>query len=526
MPRATLLLVFCALLACGRPTQAVDFTVRQVADINPGSASTDPMFFHIVDNQLFFLDNRVDSSTRGLYRTDGTKVTRLSQEFIPHPDCLTSFNGELYFAAASQSDEPLLLYRTDGNRIEEFDILLTDGFSFCSGFGEFGGELYFLGQTIGDLVFSLYKTDGDSFSIVGDTLFDPDLVEFTEFRDELYFRAREFTGAFGIYKTDGSGVAIGPDTTGISINSYPIDFTEFSGELYFLAGGTDGLEPYKTDGATVTLVQDINPNGDSIPRDFTVFNDELFFVALQNVSGGPSQPRLFKTDGTSITEFVGISPSNPTISNGLREYGGELYLPAEGPNGLELYATDGTGIAPAGGIPLVLLTEFAGELFFAGLGPDGSELYKTDGVALAQIADLNPGIFHANPGVGFIESGADVLPITDVVTFGGELFFAATGPDGRELYKLTIAGDADEDGHVQFSDFVILANHFSRPGGWTDGDFDLNGTVEFGDFVILANNFGAGTVATGAESVPEPSAFLTALMALVGLLRARRVGCL
>ena len=66
-----------------------------------------------------------------------------------------------------------------------------------------------------------------------------------------------------------------------------------------------------------------------------------------------------------------------------------------------------------------------------------------------------------------------------------------------------IKGDADGDGHVQFSDFVILANHFGSAGQYTDGDFDKNSRIEFGDFVILANHFGQSSLT--AAAVPEPS---------------------
>ncbi len=79
-----------------------------------------------------------------------------------------------------------------------------------------------------------------------------------------------------------------------------------------------------------------------------------------------------------------------------------------------------------------------------------------------------------------------------------------------------IKGDADGDGHVQFSDFVILANHFGSAGQYTDGDFDKNSRIEFGDFVILANHFGQSSLT--AAAVPEPSSI--ALLALGVLLLA------
>jgi hypothetical protein len=85
----------------------------------------------------------------------------------------------------------------------------------------------------------------------------------------------------------------------------------------------------------------------------------------------------------------------------------------------------------------------------------------------------------------------------------------------------SLKGDADFDGKVQFSDYVILAENFGGEGSYGQGDFDCDGLVQFSDFVILANNF--GQTAGGVAAVPEPAAGLLLLLgsALLGL-AARR----
>lgn len=65
-------------------------------------------------------------------------------------------------------------------------------------------------------------------------------------------------------------------------------------------------------------------------------------------------------------------------------------------------------------------------------------------------------------------------------------------------------GDADANGDVDFSDFLILSTNFNEDGNYQQGDFDLSGVVDFTDFLILSNNFGT-TTAVVATSVPEPS---------------------
>ena len=53
-------------------------------------------------------------------------------------------------------------------------------------------------------------------------------------------------------------------------------------------------------------------------------------------------------------------------------------------------------------------------------------------------------------------------------------------------------GDADLNGTVAFSDFLLLAAAFSENGqqGWESGDFNGDGRTTFADFLLLAANFG------------------------------------
>lgn len=79
-----------------------------------------------------------------------------------------------------------------------------------------------------------------------------------------------------------------------------------------------------------------------------------------------------------------------------------------------------------------------------------------------------------------------------------------------------LAGDANFDGIVNFSDLLILAQHYGQPGEWVDGEFSGGGTVDFADLLRLAQNYGrtqsaeqvySVEAATGG-TVPEPSGLL------------------
>ena len=74
---------------------------------------------------------------------------------------------------------------------------------------------------------------------------------------------------------------------------------------------------------------------------------------------------------------------------------------------------------------------------------------------------------------------------------------------------LASPGDANLDGSVNFSDYLVLESNFGNAGGWTNGDFNGNGMVDFSDYLALEANFGQG----GVGSVPEP---LTVTFLLAG----------
>ena len=90
-------------------------------------------------------------------------------------------------------------------------------------------------------------------------------------------------------------------------------------------------------------------------------------------------------------------------------------------------------------------------------------------------------------------------------------------------------GDANLDGHIDFTDLVALAQNYGQTGrNWFHGDFDYDGQVGFTDLVLLAQNYNGVVPPDPAaplaafSSVPEPGAFgAIAALGIMGLLRRR-----
>jgi len=102
-------------------------------------------------------------------------------------------------------------------------------------------------------------------------------------------------------------------------------------------------------------------------------------------------------------------------------------------------------------------------------------------------------------------------------------------------------GDADDNGTVNFADFVRLSNNYGLADkGWFGGDFNGDGTTNFADFVQLSNNYGntvgGGSIvvssdelaalsafgAAAADAVPEPASLALLGVGAAALLTKRR----
>ncbi len=117
--------------------------------------------------------------------------------------------------------------------------------------------------------------------------------------------------------------------------------------------------------------------------------------------------------------------------------------------------------------------------------------------------------------VGFFSAGL-TLTSNEFTDDGLALFNAALN---YALGFTEVApGDFNSDGVVDLADFTILVENFHTTGAtFAQGDNNFSGTVDLADFLAFRKLFVANNPA--AAAVPEPSAWLLAILGLIGLTR-------
>jgi hypothetical protein len=162
------------------------------------------------------------------------------------------------------------------------------------------------------------------------------------------------------------------------------------------------------------------------------------------------------------------------------------------------------GIGPDGSTFTASLRQqgFANNPAFGGSGPQTLHSLPVDGVFVTLMPSF--GKFDLNANL----DGFTALSIDDSSFVNGRYFI--------------IPGDANSDGRVSATDFVILASHFNQTGTTVaTGDFNSDGRTNALDFNILATNYGASPGALPAALVPEPCGLVTFFWLLAASRRRR-----
>ena len=383
-------------------------------------------------------------------------------------------------------------------------------------FMEYNGELYFNASV--SFQQRLYKTTGSGATLVSDLNgngvgYNPKPLKIIN--NKLIFHAYSQAHGMELFITDGTAggttvlldIYSGPD--GSSVSDNPDFYAELNGELYFWAREVSGpFSLWKTNGTTTGTVKIIDPIFSGAPNYMTVYDGKIYFTAY---SAPGQNPELYVTDGTPSGTglFLEINPSTAanlaagSSPNDLFVYDGYLFFSADdGTNGRELWRTDGTAVGTTmvadifpnnlnsafgkGSNPEYFI-EFNNELYFAAIGYDvglnqitGNELYKyTNTNGWDRIRDIYPG--NLNSGIlsnPFIKMNNELYVIAQDGSAGSNQFelWKTDGSEAgtQKVVDINALNSISLENIVANQDYVVLNNklffqHNSQQVWVTDG---------------------------------------------------------
>ncbi|RYU95116.1 ELWxxDGT repeat protein [Emticicia agri] len=417
-----------------------------VKDVKPNNFDANPNNLAKLNNFLFL--NATDQYSTQLFVVNtGNSNFNLQGLGVQEVSDFLAFNNKMYFQGKQYNGREL--WMSDGTNIS----LVKDIYTGTAGGGvqnnsnpaeltKVGNFFYFAATNLGDR--ELWKSDGTELGTVqvkninaGGNSYPNHLIEFGS---HLYFFAIS-SSAYQLFKSDGSSAGTNPVpySSAYTINAAEGAIAKTNSELYVKVNtASTGAEIFILDGTSLALLKDIRSGSNSSePGNFTPVNDRLYFTA----NDGPNGEELWKTDGTpNSTEIIkDIRPGSVSSNiNNLIKFNNYLFFSAnDGVNGQELWRSDGT---PEGTFMVKDILEGAvgsspsnfcvvgNTLYFSAYHPKfGRELWKTDGTEGGTVLVYD--LFQN----GASESH-DANP-TQLFEMGGNLFFAAdNGTSGNELF--------------------------------------------------------------------------------------------
>ena len=357
-----------------------------VADLTPGPWTPS---LYVVRGTLYI--DAYDGTQSNLYVSDGTAAgTRLIGPGLGTWNDLTPIGNSVYFVADVPGSNLNAVYVTDGTAAGTRQV--TEALKGGVGpIANLNGVLYFIAYDAGYHP-SLWQTDGTAAGTTEVTAFAGTGWGGNNFAvdgSELYFGANDGVHGFGVWKSDGTAAGTSMVWGSGSSDLAPAYLYTFDGAIYFtvesVTGAVQASGVFKTDGTTAGTVE---LTADTAVTGFTAAAGQLFFAARPP---GTYDMVPTATDGTPDgTRTIGAGSQLFAVS--MMAIDGQLYFLAYGPQGTQLWQTDGTTTAladpsgPANGwTPDMLLGQVAGGLVFAATDlAHGSELWD---LPLGQFAD-------------------------------------------------------------------------------------------------------------------------------------------
>ena len=503
---------------------------RQLSDVRPGPAGSDPRFIAFVQGSLYFSAFDPEHGTE-LWSSDGaTGETRLVEDIEPGPgsglgSCSWSdepywvglgLDGRLLFTAydAAHGCE---LWRSDGTPGGTYLLKsLVPGVEggHPSSYRRVGSRLYFNGTDTAHGL-ELWVTDGSAQG----THLVRDLVPgqegsgpfaFGAVGNRLFFAAGPQPGTYGpdLWSTDGTSAGTRLErsfTTPGASEGLGYAGAEVGGRVVFCAyDPVHGQEPWSTDGSPggTTLLADLVPGPQSSWSCIFGPGREGLYIGGRDASGRA----IWRTDGTAVgTTFVaslGYDPGELAYLRFAAAASGTLLQACDAEfyaGNCRLWRTDGTtsgtqrvfqdALAPTASYPSSL-TARTGDIVFDAILDTGSRaIVRSDG--------STSGTFElaAPPELD------DRSLIERAVLGSGEVVFTGRGEGGREPWR------TDGDSLVPIVD-IMPGPYDSYPHAFSRVGDLVYFSAFFADAELWSTD-GTAAGTTGLSSVAHPYTSMT-----------------
>ncbi len=505
-------------------TEAGTALVQRLGPILSPSYLPGPVRLGQVGSTLFF---SVDDGVHGRepWKTDGTSAgTALLKDIFPgsggsirvtlagDPQDLPSIGGALVFSACDDT-QGCQLWKSDGTTAGTtlVHVLRAGGAILSALTGWNGGVVFFSRQASGWILFKSDGTDagtvpvGPSFDTIG---------EIAVAGPRIFFTANDITNGSRLWKSDGADAdttTVGSITTSPTGNPIDVqsDLTAVGGRVVLFAqNGTQGVEPWGSDGtdAGTVLLADVVPGVDGSygfpggggSRIFAGTAGKLFLTAL-----GPDGWELWGSDGTpaGTSEIQPIDTQTPSLAlafeSELLDLNGTLLFTPFDAGVSALWKSDGTsaGTLPVGQVPDTRrFTRLNGKAFFL----QQLDVWASDGT------DAGTGVFYHDA----------TTSATSLTRWGNRLDFVVFGNSGNQTNVQL--WQSDGGANTSLVKTIVPESFPSEDPRFapTDNDlfFTLNGSLA-GD-LWRTDGTAAGTVPV---TVPGAAATLFAPGALLGV---------
>ncbi len=359
-------------------------SVQLVADINPGTGqftSSTPTNLVNVNGTLYFLASAGGGSSQ-LYKYSGGQAVAVTND-LNDVGQLTNVGGTLYFVATDPISFNSTLYRATDTAFEQVLVPSPSGADsspYISDLTVVGSTLYFTalgnsgGVNTGREIWKVTSATAANAQLVGETIagdMSASPTQLTNVNGTLFFVAQSSGG--GKNQTE-LWTLIGDTPTQLtngpsSIGLQPAQLTALGSTLYFTADdGSNGRELWKYNGATASIVKDINVVGSSNPENLVAVGDTLYFTADNGVQDGQDAVgrELWRTNGTlENTQLVydiwtGTQSSVPLGAEFVNANGRLFFTATNGDETVIRTTSDGDEVIVGKGIELWVVGEELG----------------------------------------------------------------------------------------------------------------------------------------------------------------------